>query len=204
MRGVDRLCLLKNGKDQLQDDWDDLFGRRAVGSAEPLLYSAVDGPAGSGGDHRGREPGDEPILRHAFHQDSADRGSDGGFNERFKGTLTLTFGAAGMGLGEVVAGGEDDGAGRGGTGSVVTDAALMKQHVETAGDHGVQKGEFVGVMVVERGAIDGGHVRDVLYGDLLEALSLHEVPQGTLKKLPGAPDAWIANFTVGGRHDSSY
>jgi hypothetical protein len=33
---------------------------------------------------------------------------------------------------------------------------------------------------------------------------LHEGLQGTLKKLPGAADAWIANFTVGDRHGSSY
>lgn len=188
----------------MQDHRYDLFGWRTFWRAEPLLNGAVDGPAGRGGDHHGREPGGESILRHAFHQDTADGGGDGSLNEWFEGALTLTHSTVAMGLGEVVAGCEDDGAGRGGTGSVVTDTALMQELVETAGDHGVEQGEFVGVVVVEGGAIDGGKVGDVLYGDFVEALILHEGLQGALKKLPGATDAWIANFTVGDRHGSSY
>jgi len=195
---------LKNGHDESQDGWHDLLDRCPVGGVEPLLGRAVDGPTGGGGDHDGREAGGEVVFWHAFDQDPADGGGDGGLDEGFEGALTLAYGTAGVGLGEVVADGEDDGAGRGGAGSVVADAALMEQDVKAACDHGVEKGEFVGVMVVEGGAIDGGQVRDVLYGDLVEALTLHEGLQGTLKKLPGAPDAGIAYFTVGNRHDSSY
>ena len=47
-----------------------------------------------------------------------------------------------------------------------------------------------------------GEVGYGVYGDLVEALRLHEGAHGRLKKLPGAADAWIAYFTVGDRHDS--
>ena len=78
----------------------------------------------------------------------------------------------------------------------------MKQHVESARNHGIQKRELVCVVVVKRGAIDSGQVGDVLYRDVVEALILHERLQGALKELPRSPDSWITYFTVGNRHNS--
>jgi hypothetical protein len=51
-------------------------------------------------------------------------------------------------------------------------------------------------VIVEGSAIDVGQIGDVLNRDLLKALLLHEAAQGTLERLPGSPDSWIANFAV--------
>ena len=75
--------------------------------------------------------------------------------------------------------------------------------MEAAGDHGFEQRIFVGVVVVESGAIDSGGFGDVLHGDLVKALALHEGTQGALKELPRAPDSWIAYFTVGDGHGVS-
>jgi hypothetical protein len=57
-------------------------------------------------------------------------------------------------------------------------------------------------VVVERGAIDVGQSRDVVNGDLLEALLLHQVAQGSLEGLSGPSDSWVAYFAVRDRHRS--
>ena len=105
-----------------------------------------------------------------------------------------------MGLGEVVAGSQNDGAGSGGTGAIEADVALVQERVESARDCSFEKGELVGVVVVEGGAVDGGSVGDVVDGDLVEALCLHKGEEGSVKELPGSSDARVADFTIGDRH----
>ncbi len=144
----------------------------------------------------GERPGGWCFFRHAVHNDAADGGGDGGFDERFEGVLAGALGRVGVDLGEVVAGREDDGAGCRGAGAVEEHVALVEEHVEAAGDHGFEESELVGVVVVEGGAVDGGGVGDVLDGDLVDVLCLHEVTQRSLEELAGAADAWVANFAV--------
>jgi hypothetical protein len=76
--------------------------------------------------------------------------------------------------------------------------------MEATGDHGFEQRIFVSVVIVESGAIDSGGLGDVLHGDLVEALALHEGTQGTLKELSGSPHSWIAYFAVGDWHGSLY
>ena len=135
-------------------------------------------------------------------QDAADGRGDGGIDERFEGIFVAAVGVFGADLSEVIAGSFDDGAGGAGAGAVELNFAGVKEPMEAAGDHGVQQGELVGVVVVEGGAVDGGPFGDVLDGDFFETLRLHEGAQGSLEKLPGAADAWIANFAVGDGHRS--
>ena len=104
--------------------------------------------------------------------------------------------SAGVDLGEVVAGREDDGAGCRGAGAVEEHVALVEELVETASDHGFVEGELVVVVVVEGGAVDGGGVGDVLDGDLIEGLCFHEVAEGSLEELAGAADSWVSYFAV--------
>lgn len=107
-----------------------------VGSVEPLLDGSIDSPTDGGGDHfrgctrtglRGRHSSEERTLY---------GGNYGGFDERLEGIVAAAL--AGVGEGEVVAGGENEGSRGGGAASVVTDVALGKQPVETAGDHGFE------------------------------------------------------------------
>jgi hypothetical protein len=57
-------------------------------------------------------------------------------------------------------------------------------------------------VVVERGAIDIGQGRDVVDGDLLEALLLHEVAESSLEGLTGPSDSRVFYFAVRDRHRS--
>jgi hypothetical protein len=57
-------------------------------------------------------------------------------------------------------------------------------------------------VIVESGAIDSGGLGNVLHGDLVEALVLHEGTQGALKELPRSSYSWIAYFAVGNGHGS--
>jgi len=167
---VDGTCGHEDGDDELQDRGDDLFCRCVIRSVEPFFNSAVDGPARCCGDDFGREARSGAFFRHAVHDDAANGGGDGGFDEGFEGVLAGALDWVGVDLGDVVAGGEDNSAGGGGAGAIEGYIALVKKNVEAAGDHGFEEGVFVGVMVVEGGAIDGGRVGDVLYGNLFDVL----------------------------------
>ena len=107
-----------------------------------------------------------------------------------------------MSLGQVVAGCQDDCAYRRRAAPVIPDIPFVEQHVEATGNHGFQQRIFVGVVIVESGAIDSGGLGDVLHSDLVEALILHEVTQSTLKELPRSSDSWISYFAVGDGHGS--
>jgi hypothetical protein len=64
--------------------------------------------------------------------------------------------------GDVISSGEDDGARGGRTGAVEQNVALGEELVESAGDHGIEEGELVVVVVVERGAVYISQGRDVV------------------------------------------
>ncbi len=134
------------------------------------------------------------VIADSLDEDAADGGDHGGFHEGFE--RVVAGAVAGVDLGEVVAGREDDGTGRGGTGSVEEDVALVEELVESASDHGFVEGELVVVVVVEGGAVDGGGVSDVLDGDLVQGLCFHEVAEGSLEELAGAADSWVFYFAV--------
>ena len=113
-----------------------------VWSVEPLFDCAIDGPACCGADDVGREAGGGAFFRHTVHDDASNRGCDGGLDEGLEGVLAGALGRVGMKLGDVVAGGEDDRTGGGGAGAVEGYIALVEENVETAGDHGFQKGDI--------------------------------------------------------------
>jgi len=197
-------CAFEDGQDELQNGLDDLRCRRMVGGVEPLLHCSIDSPAGGGGDDLRREVRAGVADGDALQQDMVNGGDDGSFHERLEGAVAVTASGAGVCLGEVVTGGEDDGAGSGRAGAVEGNVALMQELVEASANHGGEEAELVGVVVVEGGAIEGGGFGDVLDGDLFEAFRLHEVAQGSLQELAGAADAGIADFTVGDGHGSPY
>jgi hypothetical protein len=194
--------LLQDRKHQAQDGRDCLFRGWAVGSVEPLFDGTVDGPADCGSDHRwGWQPGlicwlGGHFRGHSSFEDVTNCVGDGRIDEGLEGALTVRRGRVAMGLGEVVAGGEDDCTGGGRAGAVELDVAVVEEFVEIACDGGFEEGVLVGVVVVEGGSIDGGGFGDVLDGDIVEALCLHEGSEGLLQELAGAPDPWIAYFTV--------
>jgi hypothetical protein len=109
-----------------------------------------------------------------------------------------------MSVGQVVAGCQDEGAHGGRAGPVIADIAFVEQRMEATGDHSFQQRIFVSVVIIKGGAIDGGGFGNVLHGDFVEALALHEGTQGPLKELPCAPHSWIAYFAVGDGHGSLY
>ena len=126
----------------------------------------------------------------------ADGGDDGRVDEGLEGALAIADGRVGVGLGEVVAGGEDHCAGSRRAGAVERDVALVEKLVEAAGDGGVEERVLVGVVVVEGGAVDGGGFGDVVDGDLVESLCLHEAGESFVEELASAADPRIAYFTV--------
>ncbi len=133
---------------------------------------------------------------HSFLQHVPDGGGQGRIDERLEGALTVADGGVGVGLGEVVAGGENDCAGGGGAGAVELDVALVEKTVEAASDDSFEERVLVGVVVVKGCAVDGGGFRDIVDGYLVEGLCLHQVEESFLEELAGAPDARIAYFAV--------
>lgn len=131
-----------------------------VGSVEPLLDGSVDGPACGGGDDLRREGRRGGFGDGAPEDDAMDGRDDGCLHEGFEGVLAGA--GVGVGCGEVVAGGENDGPESGGTGAVVGDVAVVQELVEASANHGSEESEFVGVVVVEGSAVDGGGFGDVL------------------------------------------
>ena len=127
---------------------------------------------------------------------AADGGDDGRVDEGLEGALAIADGRVGVGQGEVVAGGEDHCACSRRAGAVERDVALVEELVEAAGDGGVEESVFVGVVVVEGGAVDGGCFGDVLDGNFVEGLCLHKAGESFLEELASAPDARIAYCTV--------
>jgi hypothetical protein len=116
--------------------------------------------------------------------------------------MAPTFRAISMRLGKIVTGRPNDGAHSGRAGAVIADIALVEQLMESAGNHSLEKRIFVRVVVIKRGAIDSCSFGDILDGDFIEIIALHEFTQRTLKKLARSPHSWIAHFAVGNRHGS--
>ena len=82
------------------------------------------------------------------------------------------------------------------------DFSLVEKQVKPAPDHGIEQREFIGVMIVKSRPINRCRFSDILNRNAIESLVLHKGTQGSLQELTGAPDARIANFTVGNRHVS--
>ncbi len=129
------------------------------------------------------------MFFEAFEQHAAYDCDDGRLHVGLH--LAGSFRAEELGGGDEVADAEDDGLeGRGATGAE-GDAAPGQQFVETTSDGTLEQGEFIGVVIVEGGAVNGGGLGDVLHRDGVELLYLHQLDEGLLEELAGAQDAGV-------------
>lgn len=96
--------------------------------------------------------------------------------------------------GDEVADADDEGFEGCGAGAVEGDSAFGQQFVEAGADGALKEREFVGVVVVEGGAVYGGFFGYVLHGNGVELLLFHEFDESLLEKLAGSQDAGIHRF----------
>ncbi len=80
----------------------------------------------------------------------------------------------------------------------------MQQLMKATRHQRIQQGEFVRVVVVESGAVDGSLFRNILHRNLVEALCTHKRSQGSLEELAGTANPRIANLAVRNRHVHTY
>src|ERR1700761_7330384 len=101
-----------------------------------------------------------------------------------------------MNLLPVITGGMNHRTQGGGATGVVANSTLVQELMKAACYQGFKKGKLVRVVVIEGRPVHGRSFRDVLHGNLVEALCLHEGSQGPLEELSSAAHPRIANFTV--------
>lgn len=183
------------GEDGGEDEVGEVFGAEVFRLA-PIKAGSADGPAGHGG--ADFDVGTEGAVfvvggnLSASDEVVADEAFDLGFDDG--GELALMFLAAGGEVAKKVADGEDELADGGGTGAGNALHAAEEGGAEFLADHVLKEGKFVGEVVVEGGAVNGGAFGDVLHGDGLEALLGEEGLEGLVQHLTRAADAGINDW----------
>src|SRR5579862_2612579 len=76
------------------------------------------------------------------------------------------------------------------------DVPRFQQTMEFCGDHRLQEGVLVRIVVIEGGSVYRRLLRDVLHRDFLEVTSMQEVPKRAMKELPRTPDPGIPDFAI--------
>lgn len=191
---------LQHRRDELQNEGGNFLCGWTVRQSGPRFGSSVNCPACTRRDDFGGEPACRRSFFRAFHsfkKNPSDCMDYRRINQWFERALVLINRAARrVTLGEIITHRQNDRPRRSGTRPVIGNFSFVKQRVKTTRNHRFQERKLIRIMIVECRPIHRGCLGDVLDRNFVEALGLQESPQSTLKQLPRAADARVANFAI--------